>query len=55
MLPTVQLYQQFGGLVMPAVQIILYLIKGVLDIDTPQIIIPAIFSGQPHAVQQKAI
>ena len=51
----VQLGQQLHGLVPSAAHISAYLVHGVVDIDAPVIVIPAIFRGQAHAVQQHTI
>lgn len=51
----VQLCQEPDRLFMAAVQVLLYLVQGVVDEHTPHIVIPAVFGGQAHAVQQEAV
>ena len=53
--PVVQLHQHPGGLVVAAVQILLYLVQRVVDIDAPLLIVPAVLGRQAHAVQQQAV
>ena len=53
--PVVQLHQHPGGLVVAAVQILLYLVQRVVDIDAPLLIVPAVLGRQAHAIQQQAI
>ena len=51
----IQLGQQLDGLIMPAVQVGLYLVQRVVNINTAQLVIPAVSGGQAHAVQQQAV
>ena len=54
-LASVQFCQEPDRLFMAAVQVLLYLVQGVIDEHTPHIVIPAVFGGQAHAVQQEAV
>ena len=51
----VQLRQQFDSVFMAAVQVLLYLIQRVKNIDPPSVIIPAVPGRQAHSVKQEAI
>ena len=54
-LSPVQLGQQLHGFVPPAAHILAYLVYGIVDINTPAIVIPIVFCRQAHALQQHTI
>ena len=51
----VQLRQEPDSLLVAAVQVLLYFIQGIVDEHTSHIVIPAVFGGQAHTVQQEAV
>ena len=51
----VQFGQQFGCLIVTAVEVCLHLIQRVVNIYAPQLVIPAVPSRQPHPVQQQPV
>ena len=51
----VQLLEQTDGFGSTALEILLDLVQRVVDIDPVEIVIPAVFSGQPHTVKQQPI
>ena len=52
---SVQLCQQLHGFVPPAVQVAADLIYGVVDVDTPGIVVPLVLDRQAHTVKQHPI
>ena len=52
---SVQFRKQPDGLSVAAKQRLLYLVQRIVYINTPLLIVPAVFHGQAHAVKQEAI
>lgn len=51
----IQLGQQLDRLFMPAIQVGLYLVEGIIDENAALVVVPAVLGGQSHAVQQEAV